>query len=240
MIALLNSLSRKLNTMKLLFIDDNTALVKSITDFLGDTWDITPAETGSDGIRLAKTNNYDIIVLDLSLPDINGHDVCRELRKAGVSAAILVLTGVAEADTKVSLLKTGADDYVTKPFDVNEFRARLLALTRRGHLYSQEPYLLKVDSLVLDPQKRQVERAGQKITLRRKEFDILEYLLRNRGRVVTRTMIMDNVWDADSDSWNNTVDVHIKCLRDKVDRPFKRQLISTAYGVGYTINERYG
>lgn len=224
--------------MKLLFIDDNAALVKSIADFLGDVWDITPAKTGSEGIKLAKSASYDIIVLDLNLPDINGQDVCRELRKAGVTAAILVLTGVVKADTKVSLFKVGADDYVTKPFDVNEFSARLLALTRRGHLYSEEPYLLKVDSLVLDPQKRQVERAGQKITLRRKEFDILEYLLRNSGRVVTRTMIMDNVWEADSDSWNNTVDVHIKCLRDKIDRPFKRQLISTAYGVGYTIKER--
>jgi two-component system OmpR family response regulator len=225
--------------MKLLFIDDNTALVRSITDFLGDNWELTPALTGRDGIRLAKSSGYDIIVLDLTLPDMSGHEVCRALRKAGISTPIIVLTGSLEAGTKVSLLKTGADDYVTKPFDANEFQARLLALMRRGHTYSEEPYVLKIDSLVLDPLKRQVERSGQKITLRRKEFDILEYLLRNRGRVVTRSMIMDNVWEADSDSWNNTVDVHIKCLRDKVDRPFKRQLISTAYGVGYTINERY-
>jgi DNA-binding response OmpR family regulator len=225
--------------MKLLFIDDNVALVKSITDFLGDSWAVTPVHNGHDGISLARSNSFDIIVLDLDLPDMHGHDVCRTLRKHGVATPILILTGTIEAASKVSLLTSGADDYVTKPFDVSEFQARLTALTRRGPLYSNDPYLLKVDSLVLDPHKRQVERAGQKITLRRKEFDILEYLLRNRGRVVTRAMIMDNVWEADSDSWNNTVDVHIKCLRDKVDRPFKRALISTAYGVGYTINERY-
>lgn len=225
--------------MKLLFIDDNTALLKSLTDFLGNTWDVTPAQTGRDGIRLAKAGNYDVIILDLNLPDISGQDVCRELRRAGITAAILVLSGVITADSKVNLLKVGADDYVTKPFDINELQARLSALLRRSRPYSEEPYLLKVDSLVLDSQKRQVERGGQKIALRRKEFDILEYLLRNRGRVVTRTMIMDNVWEDGSDSWNKTIDVHIKCLRDKIDRPFKRQLISTAYGVGYTIKERY-
>lgn len=224
--------------MKLLLIDDNPALVKSIVEFLGETWPVTAAQTGQEGLKLAKTGSYDIIVLDLNLPDMGGHEVCRRLRKAGVAAPILVLSGIAEPNSKIDLLQSGADDYVTKPFNIRELRARLLALLRRGHLDSAAPPLLKVDSLVLDPLKRQVQRAGRKIVLRRKEFDILEYLLRNHGRVVTRTMIMDNVWDANSDSWNNTVDVHIKSLRDKVDRPFKRQLISTAYGVGYTISEQ--
>jgi len=225
--------------MKLLLIDDNPALTKSVTDFLGDSWKITATQSGHDGIKLAQANTYDVIVLDLNLPDIPGHDVCRAVRKAGIATPILVLSGIAEANSKIGLLQSGADDYVTKPFNIDELRARLLALLRRGHLDPQAPYLLKIDTLVLDPLKRHVERGGQKIVLRRKEFDILEYLLRNRGRVVTRTMIMDNVWDANSDSWNNTVDVHIKSLRDKIDRPFKRQLISTAYGVGYTINEQY-
>jgi two-component system, OmpR family, response regulator len=225
--------------MKLLLIDDNPALVKSIASSLGVTWTVTSASSGVEGLKLAKTSNFDIIVLDLTLPDVSGHDVCRNARKAGITTPILVLSGNAEADSKVDLLQCGADDYVTKPFNIKELQARLLALMRRGHLDAKAPHLLKVDTLILDPLKRQVERDGHKIVLRRKEFDILEYLLRNRGRVVTRTMIMDNVWDADSDSWNNTVDVHIKSLRDKVDRPFKRQLISTAYGVGYTISERY-
>ncbi|HEY5442486.1 MAG TPA: response regulator transcription factor [Candidatus Saccharimonadales bacterium] len=225
--------------MKLLLIEDNPALVKSVMDFLGDTWKITATASGHDGIRMAQATIYDMIILDLTLPDIYGHDVCKALRKAGVATPILVLSGIAESDSKIDLLQSGADDYVTKPFNIDELRARLLALLRRGHLDTETPYLLKIDTLTLDPLKRQVERGGQKIALRRKEFDILEYLLRNRGRVVTRTMIMDSVWEANSDSWNNTVDVHIKSLRDKIDRPFKRQLISTAYGVGYTITEQY-
>lgn len=224
--------------MKILLIDDNVVLIQSVTDYLGDTWQITSANNGYDGIKLGKSDRYDVIVLDLNLPDMSGHDVCRSLRKAGVASPILVLSAIIEPETKVNLFQAGADDYVTKPFDINEFRARLMALLRRGHLEAGEAYLLKADNLVLDPLKRYVERDGKKIALRRKEFDILEYLLRNQGRVVTRAMIMDNVWDANSESWNNTIDVHIKRLRDKVDRPFKRHLIYTAYGVGYTIKER--
>lgn len=224
--------------MKLLVVDDNAAMVKSMVELLSDAWQIKTTASGREGIKLAKSGNYSVIILDLNLTDINGHDVCRSMRKAGVVAPIMVLTCINEPDTKVKLLSSGADDYVTKPFDINELHARLLALLRRGHLDPKAPHLLKVDTLVLDPRRRCVEREGRSIILRRKEFDILEYMMRNHDRVVTRTMIMDNVWAADSDSWNSTVDVHIKCLRDKVDRPFKRQLISTTYGVGYTIKER--
>lgn len=223
--------------MKLLLVDDNAAMVKNMVKLLSDTWRVKATASGSEAIKLAKTGNYSVVVLDLNLPDVDGHKVCKAMRKAGVVTPILVLSGISDPDTKVKLFRSGADDYVTKPFDINELHARLLALLRRGHLDTKAPYLLKADTLILDPRQRYVERAGQAITLRRKEFDVLEYLLRNRGRVVTRTMIMDNVWAADCDSWNSTVDVHIKHLRDKVDRPFKRQLISTAYGVGYTIND---
>jgi DNA-binding response OmpR family regulator len=223
--------------MKILLVDDNLALIESIKDHLGDSWQITATNNGYEGTKLAKSHKYDIIVLDLNLPDMSGQEVCRKLRKAGVTSPIIILSAIIEPDTKVSLFQAGADDYVTKPFDINEFRARLLALMRRGHLDSEEPHLLKIGGLVVDPNKRYVERDGKKIALRRKEFDILEYLIRNQGRVVTRAMIMDNVWEDSSESWNNTVDVHIKCLRDKVDRPFKRRLIQTAYGVGYTIKE---
>lgn len=224
--------------MKLLLIEDNTALVQSLQDYLGNDCKVEAVPEGRQGIDLATSKQYDAIVLDLGLPDISGRDVCASIRKAQITTPILVLSGSAEPGTKVALLRAGADDYVTKPFHGVELRARLLALMRRGHFDPEAPYLLKVDSLVLDPSRRRVEREGRRIELRRKEFDILEYLMRNRGKVVTRSMIMDNVWDADSESWNNTVDVHIKYLRDKVDRPFGQKLIRTAYGLGYTIDDR--
>lgn len=224
--------------MKLLFIEDNISLINSLKDYFGKTYKIDYAAQGEKGIELASSGQYDVIVLDLGLPDINGQEVCRAIRKRNVTTPILVLSSAAEPSIKVTLLKIGADDYVTKPFHGTELRARLIALMRRGHFDPEAPYILKVDSLTLDPTRRRVERQGHKIDLRRKEFDILEYLLRNRGKVVTRSMIMDNVWSADSESWNNTVDVHIKYLRDKVDRPYKQKLIKTAYGLGYTIDDR--
>lgn len=223
--------------MKLLLVDDNASMVKSLVKLLSDAWRIKVTASGHEAIKLAKSGNYSVVVLDLNLPDVGGHNVCQAMRKAGVVSPILVLSGISDPDTKVKLFRSGADDYVTKPFDISELHARLLALLRRGHLDPKAPYLLKVDTLILDPRQRYVERGGRPICLRRKEFDVLEYLLRNRGRVVTRTMIMDNVWAADCDSWNSTVDVHIKHLRDKIDRPFKRQLISTTYGVGYIIHD---
>ncbi len=224
--------------MKILLIEDHAELARSLKDFLArEGCVIETATTGVEGLRLATGREHDVIVLDLGLPDVEGQTVCKSIRKAGVTTPILVLSGSAEPPTKVKLFSYGADDYVTKPFHATELHARLLALKRRGQAQAKLDNVLKVDNLVLDPDRRRVERAGQHIELRRKEFDILEYLLRNRGKVITRSMIMDNVWDVGSNTWNNTVDVHIKYLRDKVDRPFKRKLIQTAYGLGYTIDD---
>ena len=223
--------------MKLLFIEDNNTLIDSLRDYLGEDCTIESTGQGFAGITKATNGGFDAIVLDLGLPDMPGRDVCAAIRKAHVTTPILVLSGSSEPAMKVALLRAGADDYVTKPFHGVELKARLLALMRRGHFDPEAPYLLKVDSLILDPSKRKVERNGKMIDLRRKEFDILEYLMRNRGKIVTRSMIMDNVWSADSESWNNTVDVHIKYLRDKVDRPFGQKLIRTAYGLGYSIDD---
>ena len=178
----------------------------------------------------------DVIVLDLSLPDKSGYDVCRSIRLAQISTPIIILTGATDVTSRVTLLNAGADDYLTKPFSVAELRARLGALLRRSPTpISTE--IFQVQDLVVDPHRRRVERGGVQIMLRRKEFDILEYLMRNRGRPVTRSMILDHAWDGTKDTWNNTVDVHIKHLRDKVDRPFGSPLIRTAYGIGYMIDD---
>jgi DNA-binding response OmpR family regulator len=222
--------------MKLLFIDDNYDLIESLRDTLGGGTSIDAATTGKMGLAQAKAANYDAIVLDLGLPDIPGQRVCRTIRQGDSTTPILILTGRMDPDAKVSLFTSGADDYVTKPFNTSELRARLRALQRRGHFDLDAAYVLKAADLRLDPLKRIVTRNGERIILRRKEFDILEYLLRNKGKVVSRGMIIHNVWGGQTNSWHNTVDVHVKHLRDRVDRPFDTQLIQTEYGLGYTIN----
>ena len=222
--------------MKLLLIEDNRTLADSLKKQLGKSFVVDSVRTGEEGMQRALAGGQDVIVLDLSLPDKSGYDVCRSIRLAQVNTPIIILTGAADVTSRVTLLNAGADDYLTKPFSVAELRARLGALLRRSPTtISSEVF--KVRDLMLDPHRRRVERAGTVITLRRKEFDILEYLVRNRGRPVTRSMILDHAWDGTKDTWNNTVDVHIKHLRDKIDRPFGSPLIKTAYGIGYMIDD---
>jgi DNA-binding response OmpR family regulator len=226
--------------MKLLCIEDNAELVESLHHFLTVGSNVDSALNGREGLRLANKNKYDAIILDLGLPDISGLDVCMELRRANIQTPILILSATQDANTKVALFEAGADDFLTKPFSIAELRARLFALLKRGNFSASTGslHLLKVGNLTLDPLSQRVERSGKPIKLRRKEFEILEYLMRNRNNIVTRSMIMDNVWDSDSSSWNSTINVHIKRVRDKVDRPYKRKLIKTAYGLGYTINDK--
>jgi DNA-binding response OmpR family regulator len=226
--------------MKLLFIEDNVELVDSLRRFLGVGSKITNVTSGQEGLALATEGRYEAVVLDLGLPDMSGLDVCLGLRRANAQLPILILSGSQDTNVKVALLEAGADDYVTKPFTIAELRARLFALMRRSSLDTDHtyPYMLKVSNLTLDPTSRRVVRSGRIVELRRKEFDILEYLMRNQDKVVTRAMIMDNVWEFSSVSWDGTINVHIKRLRDRVDRPYKHKLIKTAYGLGYTINDK--
>jgi two-component system OmpR family response regulator len=226
--------------MKLLCIEDNVDLVESLRQFMAAGSSIDHAASGQEGLDLIGQRHYDIVILDLGLPDIPGLEVCRSLRHQDIKVPILVLSGVKDPDTKVELFKSGADDFMTKPFTIAELRARLSALVKRSSAASRQgdPQLLRVGTLTLDPLSRQVRRGGKTIRLRRKEFDILEYLMRNRNKVVSRSMIMDNVWESGSKSWDSTINVHIKRVRDKVDRPYRRKFIKTAYGLGYTINDR--
>lgn len=222
--------------MKLLCIEDNKALAASLKDYLAKIWNVHTAHTAAEGLKHATTGNFDVVILDIALPDASGISVCRRIRAAKIDTPILILSGTSETKIKIELLKIGADDYLTKPFSLGELQARLQALLRRSNPHNS-PHTLKVGSLTLNPLTRHVERDGKRIELRRKEFNILEYLMRNQNRVVTRPMIMDSAWEFDTDSWNNTVDVHIKYLRDKIDRPYKTKLIKTSYGVGYSISE---
>lgn len=221
--------------MKLLFIEDNQRLAEVIRSHLGGLYVIDMVHTGEEGIDKASSNAYSVIILDLKLPDMTGLDVCKTLREAGVETPLLILTANDDTESKVELLNSGADDYLTKPFNINELKARITALSRR----QPKPYIhsvITLHDLVIHPNERKVYRDGVPITLRRKEFDILVYMVNNRGRVLTRQMILGHAWDANKDTWNSTVDVHIKHLRDKIDRPFETSLIKTAYGVGYVID----
>lgn len=222
--------------MKLLIIEDNRSLAESLKDHLRSMFTVEVAHTGEEGLRKAYGGGFDVIILDLHLPDKNGYEICKALRTNRIGIPIIILTAEADVSSKVTLLNGGADDYVIKPFSIAELRARLSALLRRVPSNYNNSVII-VNDLVVDPARRRVERGGVSIPLRRKEFDILEYLARNRGRAVTRAMILDHAWDANKDTWHNTVDVHIKHLRDKIDRPFGGKLIKTAYGIGYMLDD---
>jgi DNA-binding response OmpR family regulator len=220
--------------MKLLVVEDNPRLADRIKNHLRKSYLVEIARSGDDAIRIATSHTTDVILLDLGLPDMPGLEVCQKIRQLDITAPILVLTGVDDIPNRVALLDAGADDYMTKPFDANELKARINALERRrNRLPPQDD--LKIQDLVLSPAKRTVTRNGINIKLRRKEFDILEYLLRNKGRVLSRQMIINHAWMSTSAAWTGSVDVHIKQLRDKVDKPFPVKLIKTTYGVGYSV-----
>lgn len=222
--------------MKLLIIEDNRLVIDSLKRLLANTYIVDFANNGHDGIEYAKSINYSLILLDLGLPDMNGLQVCRTLRNANITAPILVLTGQKEPETSVELLNCGADDFQTKPFNKEVILARIQALLRRGQDMQVEK-VIGIGDLTVNVTRRKVTRSGVQISLRRKEFDILEYLITNHGRALTRAMILDHVWESGTEGWNNTVDVHIKHLRDKIDRPFGRALIKTAYGIGYMVDD---
>lgn len=222
--------------MRVLIVEDQKDIAQAIKEELRSTYAVDICRTGKDGSYQARVNEYDLILLDLSLPDMTGIEVCKEIRADGITVPILILTGQHETESKVAALDGGADDYLTKPFSYSELSARIRALLRRRNEETKSN-TLTLDDLVIDIAERRVFRGGKEITLRRKEFDLLEYMMRNIGRVLTRSMILEHVWDNNVDFFTNAIDVHIKYLRDHVDRPFAKQLIKTVHGLGYKIQD---
>ena len=220
--------------MKILIIEDDKQTAKTIKDGMKDYYAVDLAYTGEDGEYQAQVNNYDAIILDLMLPDIDGISICKKIRESGIKTPILALTGRTKVRDKVSALDSGIDDYLTKPFSFAELLARVRTLMRRSpETFSSN--LLSVGDLSLDVISKTVKRKRVKIFLRRKEFDLLEFLMRNQRRVMTRFMILEHVWDSSVDPVTNTIDVHIKTLRDRIDKPFAKKLIKTVHGFGYKI-----
>ncbi len=221
--------------MRLLVVEDEKKVASFIRHgFEQENYAVDVAHDGETGAHLAENFEYDLVILDLMLPKMSGLDVLRKLRQTKPHLPVLVLTAKGAVEDRVDGLNKGADDYLVKPFAFAELSARARALLRRGTHVATE---LQVADLCIDTSKHTVTRAGRKIELSSKEFALLEFLMRNAGRPVTRTMIIEHVWDIHFDSVTNVVDVYINYLRNKLDKGFSTALIRTVRGVGYILSD---
>ncbi len=220
--------------MRILIIEDDVLLARTLKRRLSNHYVVEVAHTGEDGEYQAYINSYDLVILDLGLPDMPGQKLCKKIRELNPTTPILILTADTEITDKVEAFNLGADDYLTKPFHFDELDARIKVLLRRGTPQRSASYL-QVGELTLDLNSKQVYRQDQPISLRKKEFYLLEYLMRNAGIVVTRDMLLDHVWDSAYEAATNTVDVHIKYLRDRIDRNYEYKMIQTVHGIGYKL-----
>ena len=220
--------------MKILVVEDDKTVGQYVMRGLEEArYQVDLVDEGVGGLRAAASGRYDLVVLDLRLPGISGQEVLRTLRDRGVTLPVLVLTAQDSVDFKVQALRMGADDYVTKPFALEELLARVEALGRRPKAIA--PPVLTVADLVLDTGSREVRRAGKPIELTPKEYAVLEYLMRHHGHVMSRTLITEYAWDYHFDPGTNIVDVVINRLRKKIDGPRQVKLIHTVRGVGYVL-----
>jgi DNA-binding response OmpR family regulator len=222
--------------MRILIVEDDRKVGAFLQKGLREEqYAVDVCRDGEQAVEWASISSYDGIVLDIMLPKKDGFAVCRELRQKGVLTPILMLTAKDSVEDKVSGLTEGADDYLTKPFSFEELLARIRALLRRTQDYKTKA--LRVGDLELDTAKRQATRAGKQIPLSGKEYALLEYLMRNKGRVVTESMIVEHVWDMNYEGTSNIVNVYINYLRKKIDSEFEVKLVRTIRGHGYTIDE---
>ena len=223
--------------MYILVVEDERRLaqvVRKVLEEEGHTVDV--ATDGEEGLAMAMDSSHDVIVLDVLLPGIDGFEVCRRLRAGRVDTPVLLLTALDAVEDRVRGLDAGADDYLPKPFAFQELLARLRALGRR-RVQARDPDQLQTANLVLDLRRRRAVRDGRAIDLSPKEFALLEFLMRNQGRVVTRTQILDHVWGYDYSPDSNLVDVYVTYLRRKIDRGHQRKLIRTVRGAGYAVGD---
>lgn len=222
--------------MRILIVEDD----KKVAGFLKkglkeEQYAVDVCYDGEEALFQSQVNQYDIIILDVMLPKKNGFAVCKQIREEGNLTPILMLTARDQLEDKVKGLQEGADDYLTKPFAFEELLARIKALLRRTQDYKTKT--LNVGDLELDPVSRKVTREGKPISLTGKEYALLEYLMRNKSRTITQSMIIDHVWDMNFDGLSNVVNVYINHLREKIDKGFPQKYIHTIRGVGYQIDE---
>jgi two-component system, OmpR family, response regulator len=221
--------------MRVLVVEDDKKIASFVVKGLKEAgFVVDHADNGEDGLNLALSESYDVAVMDIMLPKLDGLSVIEQLRSQKGRTPVIILSAKRSVDDRVQGLQSGGDDYLTKPFAFSELQARVHALIRRAN-NAAEPTLITVEKVSLDLLKREVTRSGKKIDLQRREFDLLEYLMRNSERVVSKTMILEHIWDYQFDPQTNVVDVLVCRLRNKVDRDFDNKLIHTIRGVGYVL-----
>lgn len=224
--------------MKVLVVEDEPKLASFVKKGLEENQcEVEMAYDGQIGRTMALSNSYDVIVMDVNLPKMNGFDVVQSLRQEDVKTPVLMLTAMGSVEDKLTGFESGADDYLVKPFEFRELMARLKALHKRGQDSGPQTNVLKVGDLELDLNEKVARRGGRRIELTAKEFGLLEYLMRNRGRVVSRVDIAEKVWDIHFDTGTNVIDVYVNFLRKKVDKEFPSKLIHTVIGMGYMLKE---
>ncbi len=222
--------------MRILLIEDEKKVARFISKgLIEESYAVDVAYDGEEGLYLAEVNDYDLIILDIMLPKKDGFEVLRSLRNKGFTTPVIMLTARDELESKVQGLDLGADDYMTKPFAFSELMARIRAIMRRKQ--EKADNRLQLGDLVIDAVTRTVTRGNKPVELTNKEYALLEYFIRNPGRVLSRTMIAEHVWDYQFDPMTNVIDVYVNYLRQKIDKGFEKKLIHTIRGVGYVIRE---
>jgi two-component system, OmpR family, response regulator len=224
--------------MRILVIEDDAEVAAYLVKGLKESgYIVDQVADGKDGLFMAASESYDLMIIDRMLPHLDGLTIIKTIRAAGNQTPILILSALAQVDDRVQGLREGGDDYLTKPFAFSELLARLEALLRRAHHTLENETLFRVADLEMDLLARVAKRGEQIIDLQPREFKLLEYLMRHAGQVVTRTMLLENVWDYHFDPQTNVIDVHISRLRQKIDKGFSKPLLQTVRGAGYVLRE---
>jgi two-component system, OmpR family, copper resistance phosphate regulon response regulator CusR len=227
-----------MDDIKILLVEDEKKIAESLKKGLSEqNYQVEVAYDGLIGKKMFGQYPFDLVILDINLPGMNGYELCKEIRRKSLQIPVVMLTALSTTDDKIEGFDAGADDYIVKPFDFKELLVRVRALLRRLHQSIPSGNMLKVADLVMNLDSKEVTRSDQPIALTAKEFQLLEYLVRNKNRVVSRADIALNVWDIDFDTKTNVIDVYVNFLRKKLDKDFELKLIHTQVGMGYILKD---
>lgn len=224
--------------MRILLVEDELKTLFSLRQGMEEQgWTVNTATEGATGLRLASNDDYDVIVSDITLPGISGLQLCTNLRTQGIRTPILLLTALSDTDDKIAGLEAGADDYLPKPFEFRELVARVKALARRPVTSVRQENVLRFADIELDLNTKKVTRTGKEISLTPREFALLDFFLRNPGKVLSKIEIAEKVWDLNFDTGTNVIEVYVNYLRNKLDKGFDKKLLHTLFGQGYVLRE---